>query len=153
DALSFNGTNALVTIPNSASLQLTTGMTLEAWVDPSTVTSAWRDVIYKGNDNYFMEATSQPNNLPVPVGGGIVNGSHVEAYGTAALTTNTWAYLAATYDGATMRLYVNGTLVASQAGSGSLAVSGNALQIGGDSIFGQFFQGLIDEVRVYNQAL
>ena len=58
DALSFNGTNALVTIPNSTSLSLTTGMTLEAWVDPSTVTSAWRDVIYKGNDNYWLEATS-----------------------------------------------------------------------------------------------
>ncbi len=35
DALSFNGTNALVTIPNSASLQLSSGMTLEAWVNPS----------------------------------------------------------------------------------------------------------------------
>ena len=37
---------------------LTTAMTLAAWVKPSTVTSAWRDVIYKGNDNYYLEATS-----------------------------------------------------------------------------------------------
>ena len=58
DALVFNGTNALVTIPDSTSLHLTTGMTLEAWVNPSTVTSAWRDLIYKGNDNYWLEATS-----------------------------------------------------------------------------------------------
>ena len=58
DALVFNGTNALVTIPDSTSLNLTTGMTLEAWVNPSTVSSAWRDVIYKGNDNYWLEATS-----------------------------------------------------------------------------------------------
>ena len=57
DALQFNGTNALVTIPNSASLQLSSGMTLEAWVDPSTV-NAWRDVVYKANDNYYLEATS-----------------------------------------------------------------------------------------------
>ena len=47
-ALSFNGTNARVDIPNSASLQLTTGMTLEAWVNPTTTSGAWRDVIYKG---------------------------------------------------------------------------------------------------------
>ena len=38
DALKFNGTSALVTIPDAASLQLSTGMTLEAWVNPSTST-------------------------------------------------------------------------------------------------------------------
>ena len=57
-ALQFNGTTALVTIPDAASLHLTTGMTLEAWVNPSAVNGAWRDVIYKGNDNYYLEATS-----------------------------------------------------------------------------------------------
>ena len=41
-----------MTINDSASLHVTTGMTLEAWVNPSTVSSAWRDVIYKGKDNY-----------------------------------------------------------------------------------------------------
>src|SRR5690348_14270168 len=39
-ALQFNGTTALVTIPNKASLQLSSGMTLEAWVNPSAVTAA-----------------------------------------------------------------------------------------------------------------
>jgi hypothetical protein len=58
-ALSFNGTNARVNVPNSASLQLSSAMTLEAWVNPSTVSNAWRDVIYKGNDNYYLEATSK----------------------------------------------------------------------------------------------
>ena len=32
-------------------------MTLEAWVNPDATTSKWRDVIYKGNDNYYLEAT------------------------------------------------------------------------------------------------
>ena len=58
EALQFNGTSSLVTIPNAASLQLSSGMTLEAWVDPSTVNANWRDVVYKGNDNYYLEATS-----------------------------------------------------------------------------------------------
>ena len=40
DALQFNGTSSVVTIPNSSSLQLTTGMTLEAWVNPSTVSKS-----------------------------------------------------------------------------------------------------------------
>ena len=33
-------------------------MTLEAWVNPSTVNANWRDVIYKANDNFYLEATS-----------------------------------------------------------------------------------------------
>ena len=150
-ALQFNGTSALVTIPDAASLHLSTGMTLEAWVNPSTVTSTWRDVIYKGNDNYYLEATS--TNASSPDAGMIAGGSYADAFGTAALPANTWSYLTETYDGSTLRLYVNGTQVASTAHTGTIATSTNPLQIGGDSIYGQFFAGLIDDVRVYNVAL
>jgi Protein of unknown function (DUF4038)/Concanavalin A-like lectin/glucanases superfamily/Putative collagen-binding domain of a collagenase len=148
-ALRFNGTSALVTVPNSASLRLTGGMTLEAWVYPRSVSSARRDVIYKGNDNYYLKGTSQ--NLSRPAMGGSFAGSPL--YGTGALTVNTWAYLAATYDGATMRFYVNGVQVASRAQTGAIATSTNPLQIGGDNIYGQYFEGRIDEVRIYNRAL
>ena len=61
--------------------------------------------------------------------------------------------LAATYDGATVRLYVNGVQVASRAQTGAIATSTNPLQIGGDSIYGQYFAGRIDEARIYNRAL
>ena len=149
NALVFNGSSSFVTINDSGSLHLTTGMTLEAWVNPSTVSSAWRDVIYKGNDIYYLEGTS--DNSSRPAGGG--TWGSLPVYGAAALTTNTWAYLALTYDGANLRLYVNGTQVATQARTGNIASSTNPLQIGGDSIYGQYFQGTIDEVRVYNAAL
>jgi fibronectin type 3 domain-containing protein/predicted transcriptional regulator len=150
-ALQFNGTNSLVTIPDAAALHLTTGMTLEAWVNPSTVNGNWRDVVYKGNDNYYLEATS--TNASKPDAGLIAGGSYGDAYGTAALPANTWSYLAETYDGTTLRLYVNGTQVASTAHTGAIATSTNPLQIGGDSLYGQNFAGMIDEVRVYNTAL
>ena len=52
-----------------------------------------------------------------------------------------------------MRFYVNGVQVASQAQTGAIAISTNPLQIGGDSIYGQYFAGRIDEVRIYNRAL
>jgi outer membrane protein assembly factor BamB len=150
-ALQFNGTNALVTVPNAASLQLSSGMTLEAWVNPSTVNANWRDVIYKGNDNYYLEATS--TNASKPDAGMIAGGSYADAVGTAKLTASTWSYLTETYDGSTLKLYVNGTLVASTAHTGAIASSTNPLQIGGDSLYGQNFAGLIDEVRLYNVAL
>jgi hypothetical protein len=57
-ALVFNGTSGRVTVNDAASLRLTNGMTLEAWVNPSVVSGTWRDVIYKANDNYYLEATS-----------------------------------------------------------------------------------------------
>ena len=83
----------------------------------------------------------------------IAGGSYADAFGTSALTASTWAFLTETYDGSTLRLYVNGTQVASTAHTGAISTSTNPLQIGGDSLYGQFFAGLIDNVRVYNVAL
>src|SRR5215467_11358936 len=141
-ALQFNGSNALVTVPDKASLHLSAAMTLEAWVNPSVVDARWRDVVYKGNDNFYLEATS--SNGSVPDAGTIAGGGYADAFGTAALPVNTWSFLAETYDGSALRLYVNGTQVASTAHTGAIATSTNPLQIGGDSIYGQFFTGLID---------
>ena len=126
-------------------------MTLEAWVNPQSVTAGWRDVVYKGNDNYYLESTSWPTGRPA--GGTIVGGSYVEAYAPSVLAANTWSHLALTYDGTTLRLYLNGAQVASAVRSGSMLTSANPLQIGGDNIYGQYFQGRIDEVHVYNVPL
>src|SRR5258705_908238 len=87
-ALSFNGTSAVVTIPDSASLRLTTAMTLEAWVRPTTVTSWGRAGIYKGNGDHYLMATS--SNASRPAAGGIFGGSGTNAFGTAGPVVNTW---------------------------------------------------------------
>ncbi len=126
-------------------------MTLEAWVRPTTVTSAWRDVIEKGNDNYYLMGTS--SSAGTPVGAAIIGGTKAKAFGTSALVTGTFTHLAVTYDGTTVRFYVNGSLVATKTATGAISTSTGPLQIGGDSIYGQFFSGAIDEVRVYNTAL
>jgi hypothetical protein len=78
-ALSFNGTSAKVTVADSASLRLTSGMTVEAWVFPTAVSSAWRDVVVKGNDDYYLMATS--SNASRPVGAGIFGGTKSRAIG------------------------------------------------------------------------
>ena len=150
DALVFNG-NALVTVNNSATLQLSNAMTLEAWVNPSNLNSSWQDVIYKGDDNYYLEGSS-PDGQPA-VGGTFGETDISPLIGGGALPANIWSFLAATYDGATIQLYINGTQVASQPQTGAIMASANPLQIGGDTIYGQYFQGAIDEVRIYNLAL
>ena len=111
-ALLFNGMNALVTVPDSASLDLTTGMTLEAWVDPSTLTSSWRTIVFKerpGGMLYALYANNGSANRPV--GQVFLGNAERDAPGTSSVPLNAWTHLAATYDGSALRLYVNGALV------------------------------------------
>jgi len=151
-ALVFNGTNATVTIPNAASLGLTTHMTLEAWIYPTAALAGWRAVIAKNTDRYYLMASSDGGNLPV-AGGTWTAGGNQNLYGPSVLPVNTWTHLAATYDGTLVRLYVNGVQVASQAQTSSLTTSTGTLQIGGDAYSGENFAGRIDEVRIYDRAL
>ena len=149
NALVFNGA-ARVAVPDASALHLTSAMTIEAWVNPSAAPTDWVDVVYKGNDNYYLEAGTPQG---APAAGATTGSSHANVFGTPSLPLNVWSHLAATYDGTTLRLYVNGTQVSSQSLTGALATSSYPLEIGGDSLFGQFFRGVIDEVRVYNVAL
>ena len=59
----------------------------------------------------------------------------------------------ACYDGATLRLYVNGTQAATLAVSGSILTSNSPLRIGGNTVWSEWFSGLVDDVRIYNRVL
>jgi len=90
----------------------------------------------------------------LPAGGGTFDGGGPEhADGRQADPANHWSHLALTYDGATLRLYVNGTEVSSRAVTGDILRTNDPLWIGGNHPYGEYFQGLIDEVRVYDRAL
>ena len=58
-----------------------------------------------------------------------------------------------TYDGAQERIFVNGAQVASRSQTGAIGTSSSPMRIGGNSIWGEYFSGQIDEVRVYSKAL
>jgi fibronectin type 3 domain-containing protein len=150
-ALSFNGTSSIVRVPASASLNLTTGMTLSGWVRPSVSLDGWRTIVHRQTDAYFLTASGDSPGRPA--GGGTLGSfvSYVSA--PAANPVNAWTHVALTYDGATLRLYVNGAQVATRAAGGTVQSGSNPLWIGGNQPYGEFFQGLIDEVRVYNRAL
>jgi hypothetical protein len=151
-ALSFDGVNDRVNISDSASLDLTGGMTVEAWVYP-TVLSAWRTVLLKERPGGLVYALYAHDNVPAPAVYARIGGVDLRVAGTAPLPLNTWTHLAATYDGATLRLYVNGQLVGSQARNGTIQVSNGLLRLGGNAVWGEWLAGRIDDVRIYNRAL
>jgi hypothetical protein len=71
--------------------------------------------------------------------------------GSANINDNQWHHVAGVYNGSKMDLYVDGKLDASQTASGSLNVSATNVYIGGSP--SQSFNGLVDDVRIYNRAL
>ena len=150
-ALSFDGVNDWVTVADTAALDLTTGLTLEAWVNPSAVTN-WRTVIMKERTGGLAYSLYGANGAS-RASGWINAGGEIGVDATSALPLNTWTHLAVTYDGATMRMFVNGVQVATRARTGAIPASAQALRIGGNSVWSEFFQGRIDEVRIYNRAL
>jgi hypothetical protein len=151
-ALVFSG-SSYVTVNDSPSLDLSGGMTLEAWVSPSSTPSTWSTAIMKEQPNFYIYSlyagspANQPNAYMMTTGG------KAGIPGPSALPLNTWSHLAATYDGATLAVYVNGVLVASKSASTNLVRASGPLHIGGNDIWGEYFRGTIDEVRIYNRAL
>jgi O-glycosyl hydrolase len=152
--LAFNGVNSWVTVAGASSLNLTTGMTLEAWVYP-TDSNGWETVVLKERGTtglayalYGSDDAGRP-----PAGYVNVGGIDRSVVGPSPLPLDTWSHLAVTYDGSTMRLYVNADQVASRNQTGSVATSGDPLWIGGNAVWGEYFDGSIDEVRVYYNAL
>jgi hypothetical protein len=153
-ALSFNGTNSWMSVNDAPSLDLAGAMTLEAWVKPTgTLGSTARAVLVKERAGgrvyglYANDAAARPKGVT------FVGGVEQVTEGAATLPLGTWTHLAATYDGAALKLYVNGVPVSATAVPGAMPASTGPLRIGGDGVGGEWFSGTIDEVRVYNRAL
>ena len=149
--------NDWVTVNDANDLDFTTAMTMEAWVYPTASGGgSWRNVMIKerpGGETYNLYANADTNAPVVYAVRAADPGAPLDARGTSTLPRNTWSHLAVTFDGTTLRLYVNGALAGSRAVAGPLLTSTGALRIGGNSIWGEYFAGRIDEVRLYNRAL
>ncbi|MDX6690371.1 MAG: hypothetical protein QOG15_1828 [Solirubrobacteraceae bacterium] len=158
-ALSFNGTSDWVTIPGSSSLALTTAFTLEAWVKSNGPGSVDQTVLTKEKPPYMsyqLYAMSSGGSLASTwrdTNGSYGSDDGFFAPSSSPTPTATWTHLAATYDNTTLRLFMNGTQIASKATTGAITNTTAPLRIGGNSVWGEYFSGLIDDVRVYNRAL
>jgi hypothetical protein len=151
NALSFDGLSNSVRVPGSTSLNLGSTMTLSAWIEPTVHQDGWSTIVHRQAENYFLTAAGDTDLHPA--GGGAFGGSTTTVQAPTAIPVGTWSYVTMTYDGATLRLYVNGTQVATTATGGPAPNSTNPLWIGGNQPFGEYFEGLIDEIRVYKRVL
>ncbi len=151
-ALDFDGSNDYVNCGNSSSVNITGAITMEAWIRPDVL--ATQSIIKKNTAASGYELSlSQPNNGRVFVR---LNGSATYRIDSSTLYPRdgqTWMHVAATYDGSTIKLYVNGVLEGSITGPSSIVSNTNNLLIGADPIdFSKPFNGCIDEARLWNIA-
>src|SRR6267378_5137405 len=155
-AFSFDGVDDYVDAGNSASINLTgSQVTIDAWINPSADLSTESWFFGKSGDGTVRYAIEwEPGDPGTLIGR--ANTGAVQANFTPP--TNTWTHVAVVYDGnaeITTKLYVNGTVIASGSpSSGNLTSSSVPFVIGAfDSSHTRNFNGLVDEVEVFERAL
>jgi hypothetical protein len=156
NALHFDGVNDRVSCGNNAAVQITSNqITLEAWIKPTAFgPNYWSNNIINKEvwspESGYMLRCGAGGKLSFNLGNA---GWHELTSTTNVLTTNTWYHVAGTYDGAKMRIYVNGILKDSVvANFGSIGNANTNLTIGDYAGAGRYFSGAIDEVRIWNVA-
>lgn len=159
NALSFDGSNDYVEIPDHNTLDITGDLTLEAWIKPDSVSYiAQGEIVGKwvANDTSYYFAIKD-GELQMRISATGSDYYNVEETSNANLNINTWYHVAGVYDASAqdIKLYINGveesTTVTGTIPSSIHSGSEN-LKIGGFSP-GYYFDGIIDEVRTYNEAL
>ncbi len=154
-ALTLDGINDHVNCGNDASLNGIYELCVSAWVKPDT-RAGYHVIAAKGECEYFLATHSGKPYFAIGRADG--SGWNVSIEGANVLDSNCWVYLAGTYNmtNGTGRLYVNGVLDSAVTGTAENIGANTAdLMLGAYSSYSEdyFFQGALDEVRIYDRAL
>jgi len=153
-ALSFDGVNDYVNAGNS-SIFNSQAFSVVLWLNSAIIDSSYDTAIHKGLDydrEWGILRYASTN------GGGITAYIYNSSNGQFELRSivpevGRWYHGALTFDGQTARLYINGTLMVSRIIIGNRKITAHNLTIGSMSDPTHFWNGTIDEVRIYNRAL
>jgi len=161
---SFDGTDDFVQVLNSPALNPKNQLTIAAWYTPKSFSGTGNDSIvdkgYSSHTNPYYQyhlgvAGNQFSTGPASFGFDVaVGGVSYGAWTTPNFwVPNNWYHLVGAYDGTTVKLYVNGLLVASKPASGVMQDYGKDVYIGRFGNLNSYLPGLVDDVRIYNRAL
>lgn len=145
-----------VSIPDANQIDFTQSFTFSAWLKPAHVPSGFQAALIK---NYMVALYASQDGTYCTSGGPLIwfntngnSGPNFAACYSTPLTVGQWSHLAGTYDGASLKLYINGALVTTTSATGYIEPSASTAMIG-NSQFSEYFDGDVDEVRMYNYAL
>ncbi|MBL8814158.1 MAG: hypothetical protein JNM43_28575, partial [Planctomycetaceae bacterium] len=159
-AFQFNGIDQYVSVANNALLNPTTAMSVSAWFTAS-VTSGYQSLINKIN---HLGGTADDSYAVMLEPDGKVrwqvdtnNGDFILQFTPAVdLRDGQFHHVAATYDGALMKLYVDGLLAASRAATGTIVTTTTPLFLGaflsGGSPAG-FLNGKLEDAAIFGRSL
>jgi Concanavalin A-like lectin/glucanases superfamily len=153
-ALEFHGVEGeCASVPNAESLQLKEEFTIEAWVKSNQLVG--EPIVYKETEGYwsywFGIALGKEGRPEAWIAD--EEGEEWEVRAPSSIEADVWTNLAVSYDGARLRLYVDGEQVASKAAPGATLASESPLWIGCAPPNQETFDGRIDELRLYDRAL
>jgi hypothetical protein len=150
-AYMFDGKNDFIHVPNSStSLAVRNSITLEAWIKPSFINSDfYKTILEKFNDDYGIYLSS-PTRGPLFFFETSANTYEITSF--TSISINAWHHVVATYNGSMAKIYVDGVLRNQSAATGTISNRHRYLRIGGNT-GDSYFNGTIDEVRVYNRSL